>query len=47
MREVVENNVREGKRIIRSSRSQMFFKIDVLKKFAICTEKACVGVSFQ
>ena len=29
-----------SKRIIRSSRSQMFFKIDVLKKFTICTEKS-------
>ena len=28
-----------GKRIIRSSRLQIFFKIDILKKFAICTEK--------
>ena len=30
----------------RSSHSQMFFKIGVIKNFAIFTEKNCVGVSF-
>ena len=32
--------------IIRSSRSQMFLKIAVLKKLTIVQENACVGVSF-
>ena len=30
--------------LYRSSRSQIFFKIGVLKNFAIFTEKTCVGV---
>ena len=30
----------------RSSRSQMFFKIGILKNFAIFTGNACAGVSF-
>ena len=31
----------------RSSRSQMFFKIGVLKYFAIFIGKTCIGVSFE
>ena len=31
---------------VRSSSSQLFFKIGVLKLFSNFTEKACIGVSF-
>ena len=33
--------------VFRSSRSQMFYKIVILKIFAISQENTCVGVSFQ